>query len=240
MSSVFAELAQITRRNNKLSDAVTGGTKKFYIDRLRLLQRKQLINNYEFFLAQQKPNSVNFLAISKKDDILKYIQTFTEDLKLTYVTPSQGDIHDMNIFQNGYIVDFEAAGWNRLSTDIATFLHHVLFGSNYFGPKYAKWANSLQVKSTAELALTKEGTRIDINSARKKLVKQYMRFYVDNIDENIAYKIDYEICVMIALRLLTVFDVTKMSRKDREITFSLVNYFLSDDPLERKLARLLE
>ena len=159
----------------------------------------------------------------------------------TYVIPSQGDLHDMNIFQNGYVVDFEAAGWNRLSTDLATFIHHILVGGNYFGPKYAKWAEAMklpppsnQVKNIGNNAI-----QVKLSTARKILIKDYMRFYIGELDPDTISALDKEFSYMLAFRLLTVFNVTIMAQEDLETIFILMNYFVSEETLDQKLARLV-
>ena len=101
----------------------------------------------------------------------------------TYVIPSQGDLHDMNIFQNGYVVDFEAAGWNRLSTDLATFIHHILVGGNYFGPIYAKWAEAMKLPPSNQVKnIGNNAFQVKLSTARKILIKDYMRFYIGGLD----------------------------------------------------------
>ena len=44
---------------------------------------------------------------------------------------------------------------------------------------------------------------------------------------------------MLAFRLLTVFDVTIMAQEDLETIFILMNYFVSEETLDQKLARLV-
>ena len=62
--------------------------------------------------------TLNSHSVYTQADALNQLVDFINQVDTTYVIPSQGDLHDMNIFQNGYVVDFEAAGWNRLSTDL--------------------------------------------------------------------------------------------------------------------------
>ena len=158
----------------------------------------------------------------------------------TYVIPSQGDLHDMNIFQNGYVVDFEAAGWNRLSTDLATFIHHILVGGNYFGPKYAKWAEAMKLPPSNQVKnIGNNAIQVKLSTARKILIKDYMRFYIGELDPDTISALDKEFSYMLAFRLLTVFDVTIMAQEDLETIFILMNYFVSEETLDQKLARLV-
>jgi thiamine kinase-like enzyme len=186
---------------------------------------------------QLKLNSYSF---HKNTSALSQIIKFTNNIGMTYVIPSQGDLHDMNIFQNGYVVDFEAAGWNRLSTDVATFLHHIMAGSNYFGPKYAKWAETMNVLPSEQVNNTGNGSaHVVLNTMRKNLIKDYMHYYIDQLDPSIISRLDQEFSYMLAFRLLTVYDVTNMTQEDQDIVFILVNYFISDETLDEKLARFV-
>lgn len=62
-----------------------------------------------------------------------------------------------------------------------------------------------------------------------------MKYYIKGIDKNILSKINREICVMISLRLLTVFNVAAMSPDDRNIIFILANYFFSHRTVEESV-----
>lgn len=241
MSEFFRDLSSLANTMGIWSHIKAGGTKSFYINRLHMIESPQFLRQYEEFCADESLKSVNGLIVYILDDLLyavkKYVKDMQENMNNTYVIPSQGDVHDMNIFQNGYLVDFEAAGWNRLSTDISTFIHHIICGGNYFGPSYAKWAES----KPNPLGRSKEITHADgkvwvnLNTSRQRIVHDYMKYYIKGIDKNILSKINREICVMMSLRLLTVFNVAAMSPDDRNIIFILANYFFSHRTVEESV-----
>jgi hypothetical protein len=241
MRSFFLDMSQIARTYGKYSHVIAGGTKKFYAQRIDRLRSNEIAKLYEKFQGQiGNQLTVNSHSFHMQTDVLNQIVGFTDSIDMTYVIPSQGDLHDMNIFQNGYIVDFEAAGWNRLSTDLATFIHHIIVGGNYFGPKYAKWAEAMKLPPINQVKNIGSNTvQLELSAARKSLIKDYMRYYIGELNPGTVSTLDREFSYMLALRLLTVFDVTKMTQEDLEIIFILMNYFVSEETLDKKLARLV-
>jgi len=204
LSKLFSEFAICSNNNLKVGSA-EGGTKLFYLDRIGRINSKLL----------------------DKDLVVKTLDSI-RCFDHGYVVPSQGDFHERNISTNGYLLDFEGGGWNLLSTDIATFLWHSLFVGNYFGPKYAKWSTSVDkkmIKDTPSAIILKDGlVSLNLNEARFRLISDYINLYLNqlNIDLNLIQR---DICIAIAFRLLTVFQLEAMSPNDQKITRLLVNSF---------------
>ncbi|QCT40941.1 hypothetical protein FBF24_03525 [Candidatus Saccharibacteria bacterium oral taxon 488] len=241
MSEFFKDLSNLANTMGIWSHVEAGGTKIFYINRLHMIESPQLLKQYEEFCADESLKSVNDLSVYIRNDLLymvkKYVKDMQKNMNNTYVIPSQGDVHDMNIFQNGYLVDFEAAGWNRLSTDISTFIHHIMCGGNHFGPLYAKWANPEPnpLNRSKEITYTDGRAWIRLNTSRQRIIRDYMEYYIKGIDKSILSKINREVCVMMSLRLLTVFNVAAMSPEDRSTIFILANYFFSHYTIEESV-----
>lgn len=226
----FETLAQIAREHAEYRPC-EGGTKTFYLDRIDRLATIEPL--YIKWAHKNQPISVNECIVTADlalfDSIRKSLNTFRHGL----CVPSQGDLHERNIFDNGTIIDFEGAGWNLVATDIATFIWHTLVVGNYFGPKYAKWANDDELRfltrslQEIELSPTKEVT-IQLSDSRISLLNQFINHYVAKIPQ-INNDVLHQSTVAIAFRLLTTFPVDKMTKDDRHIIFSLANYFFSSE-----------
>ena len=93
---------------------------------------------------------------------------------------------------------------------------------------------SNQVKNIGNNAI-----QVKLSTARKILIKDYMRFYIGELDPDTISSLDKEFSYMLAFRLLTVFNVTIMAQEDLETIFILMNYFVSEETLDQKLARLV-
>lgn len=213
LSELFLEFAEVTNRNLRICES-EGGTVLFYLNRLVRLRPEQ------------------------SEDIMGIISNFNKG----FCTPSQGDFHERNISANGYLLDYEGAGWNLLSGDIATFVWHTLFAGNYFGPRYANWSSEVEkeISKKNNTPITFSNGSIDLNlgEARRKLTADYIDSYLNKLSFDLSL-IDRDICAAIAFRILTVFPVDNMDTQDQTISHNFVNLFMDKESnLNQKLHML--
>ncbi len=238
MRASFFDFSCIINRYSIISDEISGGTKKFYFDRVGMISSTRLLEIYTKSTGGHEDFTLNGIKIKPNPLILEAISSFMNEKVETLVAPLQGDFHEMNIFQNGYVIDFEGAGWNRVATDISTFLHHLIAGGNYLGLKYAKWSTPFTANQASGITLKHHDISISLSAARKKLLNEYIENLLEEMNPSIIENINREIGMMLAVRLFTVYDVTKMSDDDQLITFIIANYFFTDGEIIAKLREL--
>lgn len=235
---LLKELVEIANKH-ACSRIAGGGTNLFYKNRIDRLLDKDLVNRYSKFVNNYSTVSVNSISCVVNPDLLKKLYELILRISNGTCIPSQGDLHERNVFTNGYIIDFEAGGWNLASTDLSTFLHHTLFAGSYFGPKYARWSTIEDRKALElqppQLILNNSNVDVRLSPARSAIIEQYFDGYLKKLtflDQFIVNEVSY----LIAYRLLTVFDPCKMTSTDSDIIFILANYFHnSPDPLASKI-----
>lgn len=223
MSKTWQELALLANKRWSHTHA-QGGTQLFYIDRLSRINdaKLALLTNY------QLPKLDNYEAKIKPTfftDLGKKIQ----ELQYGICIPSQGDLHERNIFTNGVIVDFEGAGFNNIATDIATFVWHTIFAGSYFGPQYAKWATTKTSKKiTVEpkcFSIFGNTIKVNIDIKRQELILQFIYQYINRL--NLADQDKYldQVCLAIAFRILTTFQLSTMSEEDQKMSLVFAHLF---------------
>jgi len=225
----FKKLANIHKKNMN-SRQSAGGTEIFYLNRRERLSPK-LENLYQEFLKRHEQYRVGGLKVSLNPLLIDKLHKDVSAFVYGYCVPSQGDFHERNIFTNGFLVDFEGAGWNMLAGDIATFLWHSLFVGNYFGPKYARWSLPADKKwldeTPSQLGLINNTFILKLSAVRRTMVQDYLVSYLSEFELD-EYS-QTQISNAIAFRLLTVFPVGEMDSTDQKITFILANFFANDD-----------
>jgi len=244
LSHTFTELAKIANihAHRRFSE---GGTIMFFVDRLERLDRL-LDLKYDQWVAKNHDTTVNGLTVNTNQQLLTDVSQLIAKFRYGLCIPSQGDIHERNIFNCGTIIDFEGAGWNLLATDLATFIWHTLVAGNYFGPLYAKWASDddkhLFYSQRQQIICHNNGKiEILLNAPRAELLKQFMEHFAGKIDQ-IDNTIWHQTAVAIVFRLLTTYSVNNMSPSDQHIIFALSNYFFTNqyDDLPSKISQLLK
>lgn len=227
----FTKLSSIANAYHK-KRASTGGTQIFYIDRVGGLTNRQIITDYAGYLSSFQTQVINGRKVFADKDILIQLKQQITSFHHGICIPSQGDIHERNIFTDGCIVDFEGSGWNHVATDLATFLWHTIFAGSHFGPQYARWSTTVDKKLFKEqkTQFISDGKEIIVrlSYARKDLLSQYLNTYLDSLD----FLDDQILCDTsnaIAFRLVSTFSPLAMNDSDRMMTFALANFFHNAD-----------
>lgn len=231
LREVFASLSLISNKYYQKRES-TGGTQVFYVNRTGKLVNRQMTNRYVEYLKSSPPLMINGQNVPVEKDLLQRLRERINSFQDGICIPSQGDLHERNLFTNGYIIDFEGAGWNHVATDLATFLWHTMFAGNYFGPQYAKWSTTVDKKRYREqepqIASNKYEITLRLSKARSYLLSQYLGTYVNSLvflDDQILN----DVCNAIAFRLVSTFSPLAMNNRDRAIAFAMANLFYNAD-----------
>lgn len=117
LGETFTDLSSIANKHCQKCRS-TGGTQIFYIERADKLAGKQMIDIYAEYLRSSPVTIVNGRQAPIEKGLLLQLQERVRDFHRGVCIPSQGDIHERNIFTDGYIIDFEGSGWTTWSMAI--------------------------------------------------------------------------------------------------------------------------
>ena len=203
----------------------------FFIDRIYTRLQK-------WYLNSKKLNNTIIYCNNEKialNEILNEIYTYFEKNICTkrQCVLTQGDPNTLNISTKPCFFDLATAGYNPIIGELAITIISTLIYDNYFCPKYHPKSyylheTALEQYKCFEPKLTVEKNKNVINiksniitsNVRKKYILKYLE-----ILENNNIQIDEEIKYYILMRLLCVFDISKMDHIDYYYSLFMICYF---------------
>lgn len=145
----------------------------------------------------------------------------------------QGDPNTLNISSTPCFFDLATAGYNPIIGELAIAIISTLIYDNYFCPKYhskSYYLHELAIEQSSlfepNLHYKYNKSTIYINSdiLTSDIRKKYILSYLEILKKN-NIRIGKEIKYYIIMRLLCVFNVRKMLKKDYYYSLYLVCYF---------------
>lgn len=252
--SAFAAFEHMSETTNRYAHTNTvsrrSGSDRYFDQRLPRLESDVVMGAHADFVARYPGGVVvDGRLVPAQPDLIPRLSDRARNLFGTtepvLVHPSQGDVHDKNILTNGYVVDFEAAGWNAVTTDASTLIFHALVAANHFGPQYARWAtiDTVNEFNNAERQLVfdeQAGELITtIDEQRFAWIDGFYEHYVANLAPGLREQLRSGVVAdLIAYRLLTTFEVGRMSTADGATAFALAGLFMRDQEPQATLETL--
>lgn len=166
--------------------------------------------------------------------IIESIEEYFRCDRKTWCVLSQCDPGDLNIGTKPVILDYLAGGFNPVMAEFATFYWYQLAMNNYFALKYNPKAYLKHKKIYKQIdKVFKEKNKLNHN--QNSIRKSFTKEYIDRIINPIITKTNgnanwyKEFKNYLAMRILCVFDVTKMSRKDMMLSLGYLQLFYDQD-----------
>lgn len=177
-----------------------------------------------------------------------------------YFVLSQGDLTETNMTLDGKFFDFEAAGYNALSQEIAIFIHFLFIHGHYIGPKYDKnyITDSIErkeldnfkskIKVFHDVNITDQTINITVQFPvpfiKQLIITQYIENVVKplelNIEPGFINQIIEELKSAIILRFVGVKDLKKFEEHDLILYIYMMQYFSKKDSNINSLSTFLE
>ncbi len=231
---------------------IFGQYKNSIIKSLKILNEDNCENNIFFKKRIQtikdnlkKMDFDSFIINKKEYDVKKILIDIIKKISMTkqlFSFLSQGDPTDTNIAIDGYITDFEVAGYNHIVGEIAIFFVSLFSHGRYFYPKYNKSAyiinkaiindyekykiniNYCERKDTVYI----KNIFLNIPQKNKKLLYDYIRIFLNCKFYN-KYSNDFKLLkYYICMRLLTPISIDKMDKDDKITILCLVIIIYSE------------
>ena len=145
----------------------------------------------------------------------------------------QGDPNTLNISSTPCFFDLATAGYNPIIGELAITIISTLIYDNYFCPKYHSESYYLHELAIEQASLFEPNLHYKYNTSNiyinsniitSDIRKKYILSYLEILKKNNIH-IGKEIKYYIIMRLLCVFNVRKMSKKDYYYSLYLVCYF---------------
>lgn len=222
--------------NKTLKYDYTRNADIFFKDRVKT--RIDKFYDKQFYLDMGKYNNVVLNNMKVKFNILEIVESIKEYFytsnRKEFVVISQCDPNDLNICEDGMILDFLVGGYNPIMAEFATFLWYNIAQGEYLSLKYNKKAfekHSNIYDNMLSIKLLKENEFIfNIREIRKKAIN----LYIDNImkpiiEENLISNWYVDFKNYIAMKILAVFNLQEMEENDKILSLSYLSLFYNNE-----------
>lgn len=168
------------------------------------------------------------------EKILKEVSLFFNKRKKTWTVISQCDPNDLNVGMKPMIFDYLAGGRVPLMAEFATFIWYNLAQGNYLSLIYNAGSfrgHAAILKKIDSTALKGNQIAHTILPIRKEAIRAYLKEVVKPILKKTGpFRNFYgEFKNYLAMKILAVFDVSKMKRRDQIMCLAYLQYFYDQD-----------
>lgn len=213
------EMRSYCPTNIFFAERVNTRLKKWYIDSRNI---RKLVINY---------NNEEFKFLDVLNEVFDYFENNVNTKRECFLT--QGDPNTLNISTKPCFFDLATAGYNPVIGELAITIISTLIYDNYFCPKYHSKSYFLHEKALVQsnnfnpnlkFKVNKHIVTINSNIITSNIRKKYILDYINILKKN-NIKIGEEIKYYIVMRLLCVFNIKNMEKKDFYYSLYLVVYF---------------
>jgi len=212
----------------------------FFEDRI-----KSRIEKYynKQFIEKYTNNDIelnSYSVLIDLDIILKSIKKYFSHDKNRWSVISQCDPNDLNIGVKPILFDYLAGGYNPLMAEFAVFFWYNLAQGSYLSPLYnGSFADHKRIyKKLDKVIMNKNKITHKISVKRKAFIIEYIdKVLVPVVKKTEGYNDWYDdFKNYFAMKILAVFDVSKIKEKDTCLSLGYLQLFYNDlkiDSLER-------
>lgn len=199
--------------------------------------RANIINNYFENIDELNCEFVvNNQAYNLKQILIGIFKNLMENKKL-YSVISQGDPIDLNLLNDGTVIDLESAGKNSIVGEMAIFLNNILINGYSFFIKYAKseyknyikdYENNKQRINFSYNQKDKQilcNLNLDIPQKNLDLSIQYLAKILNMYDCKVIDNINKYFKYYFAFRMLSPKNLLEMSKQDSICALAILCYF---------------
>ncbi len=209
----------------------------FYKDRMNVRIKKYYYSKFMSTFEGKKVllNGKTLTLTPMK--IMKELEKFFDNELETWGVISQGDPVDLNIGMKPIFFDYLTGGYNYLMSEFANFYWANLIHGDYFAPLYQTnaFVNHEKVFDyLGKVVWGKNKMNCYIKSIRKEMIEKYVSEVLNPCFKNIPaeekYEWYHEFKHFIALRIIGIFDLRKMSKHDQILSLSYLQLFFELEP----------
>lgn len=194
--------------------------------------------NINFTFKNRNINQINF------KEILSSLEKFFSNKSIEYCVISQCDPNDLNIGTKPVIFDYLGGGYNPLMAEFAVLFWYCIAQGSYFSVAYNKNEyidHPAIVKKLDKVSLNRGKLKHHTNLKRKIFLINYIKVVVNPLLEKVPENYDWyeDFKNYLAMRIISVFDVSKMNKKDRLLSLAYLDIFYNQLKV-KKTSQLIE
>ena len=208
----------------------------FFSNRIKTRINKFYSKDFLDSCSNKKFKLNNFKIVLNTEGIIVSVKKYFKIKKNKWSVISQCDPNDLNIGTKPVLFDYLAGGENPVMAEFAVFFWYNLAQGSYLSPKY----------NSSLKEYIKNRDKIDnvllINNIIKHKIskkrKEFILCYIDKVIFPVIKKIDvYEDWYndfknYFAMKVLAVFDVSKMSKKDMLLSLGYLELFYNNQDIK--------
>lgn len=210
----------------------------FFKDRVSSRLEKYYNEDFYNYINNLKPIKFNGQTIRFENvkNIINSIKKFYSLRKQTYTVISQCDPNDLNICEDGMILDYLCGGDIPLMAEFATFIWYYIAQSEYLSLKYNKKSfekHNEIYKKISKVTLSDSNLEFKIRKIRKEAINMYINLIIEPILSKIDFKNWYEeFKNYLSMKILTVFNLNDMDEKDKILSLTYLILFYERDNIK--------
>ena len=206
----------------------------FFIDRIKT--RIEKFYDEVFIKKTEEIANFNLNGFDVKLEtgrVLSEIKEFFKDKKETWCIISQCDPNDLNIGTKPIIFDYLAGGVNPLMAEFATLFWYNIAQGEYLSLKYNKESfhkHERMFLFQSKLEIKNCDTKFHITDSRKYFLINYIEKIVQPLYEKALSEDGWECWYdefknYLAMKIIGVFDVSKMEHSDMLLSLGFLQFF---------------
>lgn len=203
---------------------------QFYQDRIE----SRLIKWYNKEKILKYKVNINGVESKKTSEIIKEVINFFDKEHKLECSLSQGDPNTLNIGIKPIFFDFATSGYNPIICEFSAIFWSVLIADAYFCPKYHPKSYYNHKKVFKNIDKFTPNLQYEVNDTEKKINIQsniktseiridFIKEYIEML-ENLNVKIGKEFIYFLAMRILCIFNISKMKEKDYFYSIFILHY----------------
>jgi len=216
---------------NSFKRASSESSNVFFKDRiearLKKYYKKKFFKEVENLNFKFKKWEISNIELKK---IINLLEKFLLNKKNEYCVLSQCDPNDLNIGTKPVIFDYLGGGYNPVMAEFAILFWYCIAQGNYFSVVYNKneYTDHPSIKKKIDRVVFDKG-KLNHFPSRKRIT--FLINYIDRVINPLIKKMpdnyDWygEFKNYLAMRIISVFDVSRMEEKDKNLSLAYLDVF---------------
>lgn len=178
--------------------------------------------------------TINGIECKRTEEIIEECVKFFNAKHKFKCSLTQGDPNTLNIGIKPILFDFATSGYNPIICEFSAIFWSVLIADSYFCPKYhpksyynhenaLKNIEDFTPNLTYEINHVKRKIKIQSDIKTSRIRIKFMQEYIKML-EKLHIKISKEIIYFLTMRILCIFDIRTMEKRDYFYSIFILHY----------------
>lgn len=209
--------------------------------RLRKYYKKKFFKKTDELNFKFKKWEIKNIEFKK---IIRLLEQFLLNKKKEFCVLSQCDPNDLNIGTKPVIFDYLGGGYNPVMAEFAILFWYCIAQGNYFSVVYNKneYTDHPSIKKRIDKVVFDKGKLTHFPSRKRiTFLINYIDIVINPMTKKIPDNYDWygDFKNYLTMRIISVFDVSKMEEKDRNLSLAYLDIFYNQLKIN-KASQLIE